>query len=109
MSATLERHWPEEMRRRFLLLLSFVLLVTAAFANEAVCTDWTLVESHVERLVKTPQQLVKLVFVMTVVPTTQQVSGNSNSSAIKRHRATRFVVDFTQVLPLVSLLHDWVT
>ena len=39
--------------------------------------------------------VLQLVFVMTVVPTTQQVSGNSNSSAIKRHRATRFVVDFT--------------
>ena len=34
------------------------------------------------------------------------VSGNSNSSTRKRYRTTRFVVAFTQVLPLVSLECD---
>ncbi|KAI0207727.1 hypothetical protein LSAT2_007595 [Lamellibrachia satsuma] len=76
---------------------------------EMPLVETPLVETPlVETTREAQQRQLKLVFLVTVVPIIQQVSGNSNSSVRKWHRTTPSAVAITQVLPLVSLLQDWI-
>ncbi|KAI0234588.1 hypothetical protein LSAT2_015130 [Lamellibrachia satsuma] len=104
LSATVDRHWPDKMRASFLLLLCVVLLATAAFANEAK-SDAVSVDKQSEELTGVSTCEAGVPYGSGAYHT---VSGNSNSTARKRYRTTRFVVAFTQGLPLVSLLQDWI-